>query len=102
MSDVIWKDRLPGEAGRFRVDDVSDQLGEGALLMHDGKPDWVRHPITQQQLRCLSQGRGAMTCPLCKKPVTGVVTEAEGGIANLDCPSCKQYVWFTKRVPNGT
>jgi hypothetical protein len=95
MSETLWDQKKPGEAGNG-VADVSDQLGDNALLIYD-RPDWVRHPTTGAQLRVIDQRRVKTNCPMCKAEVTGTLTEAKGGLKCLDCPSCKQFVWFSRK-----
>lgn len=96
---TFWFDRKPGEMNDgVHADDVSEEFGEGALLIHEGRPDWVRHPTTGVQLPCKAQVVTRMRCPLCKQVVEGVltycVTPDGGPIYVLDCPTCEQFVWF--------
>ena len=100
---TIWKNRNPGEPDHG-VTDVSEELGTPAVLLYD-KPDWVRHPTTQDKVRVLAADSMQMCCPSCNEDVTGRVVIGEDPdpkmvICCLDCPACNQFVWFTTKKPD--
>jgi hypothetical protein len=101
--NTLWNTKKPGE-GDSGVADVSDQLGEPAVLVYD-RPDWVKHPTTGAKIRVLAAGRRRMDCPSCEQDVTGHVITAEDPDSNekviccIDCPACDQFVWWTQDKP---
>lgn len=100
MGETLWMDREPGDMNKgMIVDDVSDQIGDGGgvLLIHEGKPDWISFPKTGEKMRCIEQKKFKIACPSCKVDVEGSVATVTGSMGELhllDCPACKQFVWF--------
>jgi len=97
MNDTLWFNRSPGE--NPNCDDVSDQVGEPCLLVHDGRADWVRHPQTGEKLRVKATFRAQYPCPNCREDCMAKTTELEGNLHVRDCPACHQFVFF--KLPEG-
>ena len=92
---TTWAKREPGEGDAITYD-VSEEMGvpgyEGAIMIAP-TPDWIKHPTTGAKLRVTAKARHDVTCPMCHTKVTGSIVSADD-LHCLDCPSCKQYVWF--------
>ncbi len=95
-----WFERTEEDIGKEKFADVlePDEFGGGAMLLHDGRPDWVKHPTTGVQLKVTDHKKYKVTCPSCKaEDIVGTVTTVDNGGSDLHClacPSCRQFVWF--------
>ena len=96
-----WFDKKPGESNLVNIADVSDEVGGPALLMQAGKPDWIKHPVSGEMLRCISKTTEPVNCPMCKVSVIAPLFKAEGGLCAIDCTACKQFVWFEVKEKEG-
>jgi hypothetical protein len=90
-------DRKPGDPMPTIID-VSEEFGEGALLIAPKGPDWVLTPpeLGRLKLYFKDRYRMTMTCPNCKvEDVDIIVAEFRDSklfcFETLDC--CKQFVW---------
>lgn len=86
-----------GKAPNVRVDALSDD--PSVLLIHSGKADWTKDPLTGNPVRVLAQGAHTMPCPKCKTECV----DADVMIAEVDgkpdmkwvivpCVVCKGFV----------
>lgn len=97
---TLWKDKTTDTFGD-RVEDAREWSpdGRGAVLLHSGRPDRVRHPVTGQELRVRRQARVELGCPSCGAagPKDVLELEARPTLYVCVCKSCHQFSWFTLR-----
>jgi len=92
MDDTLWLKIRPGE----RASDVSEQMGDPALLVHDGIPDWVRLPPELGGQRVRVKGMETRTCPCGRHVGRTFILDEPSGIQVAECPS-RGYLWFREK-----
>jgi hypothetical protein len=98
MNDTHWMTKGVGTLGQTQVDNVSDDGEAGVLLLHGGRPDWVRHPVTGQQLRVEAMFDIDFRCPSCgdidRKRMLQLAGDG-GPLFVCECKACGRFSFFT-------
>ena len=100
MDEIKWMQE-GGTVPDF-VRDVSEQMGEGCLLV--GGPDWVKTPsdlpegLKNRKMRITRRGWVDIRCPIrsCRAGAPIYAMELEDDLMVSCCPTCQQYGWFMK------
>ena len=97
MNDTHWMTKGVGTLGQIQVDNVSDDNESGVLLLHGGRPDWVRHPVTGQQLRVEAMFDLEFRCPSCGDIDSKRMLQLAGDqpLFVCECKACGRFSFFT-------
>lgn len=98
MNEIKWLQE--GGSIPDYVKDVSEQMGEGCLLV--GGPSWIRTPenlppnLASRKMYIQRRGWLDMRCPVCHAGAPVYVFELEDDLMVSCCATCRQYGWFMK------